>query len=93
MKTVVLKTTPNQITLGNPLMTKSGYNKATDVITLLVNNVPDEVNPLDVIKIYQQVIIVPQSVFEFDFEKINVKPGTMVWLDEAKRPNHDRNQD
>lgn len=87
MKTVVLKSVNGRITLGNPLMTKSGVSASPDCITILVHNVPDEITPQQVVKMYESAIIVPQSIFEFDFEKINVAPGTIVWLDDATRPH------
>lgn len=86
MKTVVLKSVNGHITLGNPLMTKSGVSASPDCITILVHNVPDEITAQQVIKMYESAIIVPQSVFEFDFEKINVAPGAIIWLDESAKP-------
>lgn len=86
MKTVVLKSIEGRVSLGNPLMTKSGLSRRSDCITILVHNVPDEVSPMQVLKHYTDVII-PQAIFEFDYEKINVPAGRIVWLDETQRPH------
>lgn len=87
MKTVVLKSIEGRISLGNPLMTKSGMSRGSDCITILVHNVPEEISPMQVIKQYTEAIIMAQGIFEFDFEKINVPAGRIVWLDEAQRPH------
>lgn len=87
MKTIVLKLIEGRVSLGNPLMTKSGMSRGSDCIIVLVHNVPDDVTPMQVVKCYTEVIIIPQGVFELDFERINVPAGRIVWLDEAQRPH------
>lgn len=86
MKTIVLKSIEGRISLGNPLMTKAGISRGSDCITILVHNVPEELTPIQVLNQYTQVII-PQGIFEFDFERINVPAGSIVWLDESQRPH------
>jgi hypothetical protein len=87
MKTVVLKSVEGRISLGNPLMTKAGMSRGSDCITILIHNVPDEITPMQVVKLYTETIVIAQGVFEFNYEKINVPSGHIVWIDEAQRPH------
>lgn len=86
MKTVVLKSVEGRISLGNPMMTKAGVSNS-GAITILVHNVPIEIEDIKVARMYESAIIVPQSVFEFDYSLIDVPAGTMIWLNENERPH------
>lgn len=87
MKTVVLKCIEGRISLGHQLMTIAGPSKSGVCITIIIHNVPETVEPIDVLRKYESAIIVPQGVFEFDYSEIDVEPGKLIWLDESKRPH------
>jgi len=87
MKTVVLKCIEGRVSLGHPLMTIPGLSKSGQCITILVHNVPENITDISVLQKYESAIIIPQGVFEFNYTEIDVAPGSIVWLDESRRPH------